>query len=437
MRVISCKKCGTKIDADLGECPICGAVYYVLSESDESNESNDKPEPDDDFEVIEDRLESDDGSDTRIWQTPVGPPTQAVPPPSADRLPSGDVTMRRDAPGPERRRTSSPEDENPKRSSGTNTAVRGIDRRYFLVGGLALLAVLVVIVSFMTGAFDFGKTNTGDDMPNVVGLSKETATAMLETLNVVVTFGTQGSDKPEGTVLAQSAQEGKRLKPGETVMLIISTGKITPQSPSPEIIELDTPRLIGSTFEGAKREAERLGFIVTRYGDEWSDAPADQVLRQDPLPGVKLREGSVIRLTVSKGPEPSPSPTGFIISVTAGKGGSVSPNGIVSVDSGGNKTFNITPDAGYELRELKIDGTNIDPSPSYTFINVTRDHTLYVVFALKPDPSPSPSPSPTLPPTPEPSPEPSPPPVPTPEPSPDSTPEMMPDPTPTITIELD
>ena len=38
MRTIICKKCGAEIDASLGECPNCGAVYYILPEEDKKLE---------------------------------------------------------------------------------------------------------------------------------------------------------------------------------------------------------------------------------------------------------------------------------------------------------------------------------------------------------------------------------------------------------------
>ena len=70
------------------------------------------------------------------------------------------------------------------------------------------------------------------------------------------------------------------------------------------------------------------------------------------------------------------------VSVTAGPGGSVSPSGAVEVESGHSVTFTITPDEGYELSQLLIDGALTSLQESYTFSDVTQDHTLYAVFQL-------------------------------------------------------
>ncbi|MEF9972162.1 MAG: hypothetical protein RR731_07615, partial [Oscillospiraceae bacterium] len=102
---------------------------------------------------------------------------------------------------------------------------------------------------------------------------------------------------------------------------------------------------------------------------------------------------------ISKGKEPA---KGFDITVTAGKGGTVSPKGVVTVEEGKSQSFTITPDSGYEIREVKIDGQDIGAQTGYTFTNVTGAHTVYVVFQVKPTPTPSPVPTPAPTPTPPP-----------------------------------
>ena len=68
------------------------------------------------------------------------------------------------------------------------------------------------------------------------------------------------------------------------------------------------------------------------------------------------------------------------IKATAGTGGSISPSGNVSVREGGDQTFTITPDKGYAVANVKIDGKRIGAVKSYTFENVRRTHTIEVIF---------------------------------------------------------
>ena len=70
----------------------------------------------------------------------------------------------------------------------------------------------------------------------------------------------------------------------------------------------------------------------------------------------------------------------YTIKATAGAGGSISPSGSVSVREGRDQTFTITPDKGYAVANVKIDGKSIGAVKSYTFENVSRTHTIEVIF---------------------------------------------------------
>ena len=70
----------------------------------------------------------------------------------------------------------------------------------------------------------------------------------------------------------------------------------------------------------------------------------------------------------------------YTINATAGAGGSISPSGDVSVREGRDQTFTITPDKGYAVANVKIDGKSIGAVKSYTFENVSRTHTIEVIF---------------------------------------------------------
>jgi putative cell wall-binding protein len=72
------------------------------------------------------------------------------------------------------------------------------------------------------------------------------------------------------------------------------------------------------------------------------------------------------------------------ISATAGVGGSISPAGEVIVDEGADQSFTIAPDIGYEFDTVLVDGAPATlTDETYTFTDVTGDHTISVTFALK------------------------------------------------------
>ncbi len=72
----------------------------------------------------------------------------------------------------------------------------------------------------------------------------------------------------------------------------------------------------------------------------------------------------------------------FTITASAGSNGSISPSGTVSVNYGLNQTFNFTPSTGYHVDSLIVDGVNQASASSYTFNNVTANHTIRVTFAI-------------------------------------------------------
>ena len=69
-----------------------------------------------------------------------------------------------------------------------------------------------------------------------------------------------------------------------------------------------------------------------------------------------------------------------IIRVTVRGNGSVSPSGWADVPIGGDQTFTITPDKGYAVAKVLIDGQSVGAVTSYTFRGVTEGHTIEVIF---------------------------------------------------------
>ena len=72
--------------------------------------------------------------------------------------------------------------------------------------------------------------------------------------------------------------------------------------------------------------------------------------------------------------------TCYTIKATASKGGTVSPAGDVNVRKGKDQTFTITPDKGYAISDVKIDGKSIGAVNAYMFRQVSGNHTLEVTF---------------------------------------------------------
>ena len=70
----------------------------------------------------------------------------------------------------------------------------------------------------------------------------------------------------------------------------------------------------------------------------------------------------------------------FTITASAGPGGTISPSESISVPNGGSQTFTISPDASHAISDVLVDGSSVGAVSSYTFRNVTGDHTIYALF---------------------------------------------------------
>ena len=69
----------------------------------------------------------------------------------------------------------------------------------------------------------------------------------------------------------------------------------------------------------------------------------------------------------------------YTISVSSGDYGSISPSS-ASVTYGSSQTFTITPSAWYRINDVKVDGVSVGVPSTYTFSNVTANHTITATF---------------------------------------------------------
>ena len=74
---------------------------------------------------------------------------------------------------------------------------------------------------------------------------------------------------------------------------------------------------------------------------------------------------------------------GTISSSVIGTGGTISPSGTSSVSYEESKTFTITPNTGYRIAGVIVDGKSwVGAVSNYTFSNVTTNHTILAIFVI-------------------------------------------------------
>lgn len=79
-----------------------------------------------------------------------------------------------------------------------------------------------------------------------------------------------------------------------------------------------------------------------------------------------------------------------VITATADEHGKIAPAaGTITVPKGKSETFTITPDSGYHIKDVLVDGKSVGAVSTYTFENVMDNHTIHATFARKHTPTPS------------------------------------------------
>jgi hypothetical protein len=71
----------------------------------------------------------------------------------------------------------------------------------------------------------------------------------------------------------------------------------------------------------------------------------------------------------------------FTIIATASTGGNISPSDTVTLSYGGNQQFTFTTEVGFQLDSVLADDVKSDSIVSFTFTNVTSNHTIAAYFS--------------------------------------------------------
>jgi hypothetical protein len=76
----------------------------------------------------------------------------------------------------------------------------------------------------------------------------------------------------------------------------------------------------------------------------------------------------------------------FTMTAITGPHGTVTPAGSTTVASGSNLLYTMTPDSGYHVDSVLVDGGLVDSTLTFTFVNITADHVIRAVFAAGTNP---------------------------------------------------
>jgi len=214
-----------------------------------------------------------------------------------------------------------------------------------------------------------------------------------------------GSISPAGaTVLAPNTNQTYTITPntGFTVANLVVDGTVLPGATSYTFTNVAADHYILAYFteqtftvtasSGANGTINPAGATTALYGtaSSYTVTPnAGFQIESLTVDGVTLPVASSYTFTSITGDHTisatfAPLPTSFNIIGAAGSNGTISPAGSTSVSGGGNLTYTITPNAGFLVSNLVVDGTLLPGATSHTFTNVTTDHYINAYFAPLP-----------------------------------------------------
>ena len=126
-------------------------------------------------------------------------------------------------------------------------------------------------------------------VPDVTGLTRESAEARLQDEGLQVSADEQESDEPEGDVISQSPAGGTKVGRGETVTIVVSIGR-------PKI---DVPDVVGLSEERARAQLTGAGLTVARQERTVTDPTEDGVVvEQRPGAGSEVDQGQQVVIVV-------------------------------------------------------------------------------------------------------------------------------------------
>ena len=230
---------------------------------------------------------------------------------------------------------------------------------------------------------------TVDSQNFVIGGSGDTVTAggSINTWTIRPVSGLDAG-KYEGTITV-TYQGDTEYKTTAQVSFTVTPAEQAAPNKAPELDKANTSSITLKAVEpngnGAKAEYSRDG------GANWQDSPIFEGLSSGTKYSFVVRYGATADGNYSPSPaspvaEYSTQGSGssydyYTITATAGAGGSISPSGEITIREGRDKTFTLTPEEGYEVSDILIDGKSAGAAEVYTVENIRKDTTVEAVFA--------------------------------------------------------
>jgi hypothetical protein len=263
--------------------------------------------------------------------------------------------------------------------------------------------------NFIVGKYDAGTwtaptvgtlTSTSSQATGMTAFS-EFAVGELKSYSITASAGANGSISPSGTTLvSHNGSQGYTITPstGYHVADVLVDGASVGAVTSYSFTNVTANHTISATFAidtftitasaGANGSVTPAGATTVNYnaGQSYTITPATGYHVVD----VLVDGGSVGAVTSYSFSNVTANHTisatfainVYTITASSGANGSVTPSGVTNVNYGGSQAYTITPSTGYHVADVLVDGSSVGAVTSYSFTNVTANHTISATFAI-------------------------------------------------------
>lgn len=223
-----------------------------------------------------------------------------------------------------------------------------------------------------------------------------------KTFTITATAGTGGTISPSGSVVVDSASAKIfTITPnsGYEISDVKVNGTSVGANSSYTFSSVSTNQTIAATFSKVQytiNATAGTGGTISPSGNVSVDHGSNQSFSISANSGYKIdsvivdgiNKGSVSSWTFNSVTAPRTIRAVFrqlfTISASSNSGGSISPAGDVTIAKGASQSYSITPNTGYNIESVTVDGSNKGAISSYSFSNVTADHTIVAAFKSVP-----------------------------------------------------
>ena len=281
--------------------------------------------------------------------------------------------------------------------SGATTVNSGAGQAYSITPAAGYHVASVLVDGVSAGAV------TSYTFSNVTANHTISATFAINTYSITATAGANGTVTPSGaTTVNSGAGQAYSITPaaGYHVASVLVDGVSAGAVTSYTFSNVTANHTISATFAintySITATAGANG-TVTPSGATTVNSGAGQAYSITPAAGYHVASvlvdgvsaGAVTSYTFSNVTANHTISVSFAINITtysitatAGANGTVTPSGATTVNSGAGQAYSITPAAGYHVASVLVDGVSAGAVTSYTFSNVTANHTISVSFAI-------------------------------------------------------